>query len=144
MRDATLDLCVFEFDAHTACLDLGQITGKRGKEAAYEREWEGIETFYTEDRCGSVERAGKAMNNWLTVVLRTANNTILNKEEFRDQVLMRYLITLNGLLTICACGKRHTLNHTLQCKIGGLISGRHGKACDNLGCVATQAISPNA
>eukprot|EP00957_Ditylum_brightwellii_P133293 10163395-Ditylum_brightwellii.AAC.1 len=78
------------------------------------------------------------MNNWLMVVPRTANSTILNKEEFRDQVLMRYLITPNGLPTICACGKRHTLNHALQCKIGGLI-GR-----DNLGCVATQAISPNA
>eukprot|EP00957_Ditylum_brightwellii_P054400 4121681-Ditylum_brightwellii.AAC.1 len=36
LRDATLDLCVFENDTHTACLDLGCIAGKRGKEAAYE------------------------------------------------------------------------------------------------------------
>eukprot|EP00957_Ditylum_brightwellii_P141829 10805935-Ditylum_brightwellii.AAC.1 len=36
LRDATLDLCIFEFDAHTACLDLGRIAGKRGKKAAYE------------------------------------------------------------------------------------------------------------
>eukprot|EP00957_Ditylum_brightwellii_P137040 10449261-Ditylum_brightwellii.AAC.1 len=57
---------------------------------------------------------------------------------------MRYLITPNGLPTICACGKRHTLNYALQCKIGGMIGGRHNKACDNLGCVATQAIFPNA
>eukprot|EP00957_Ditylum_brightwellii_P166193 12651981-Ditylum_brightwellii.AAC.1 len=84
------------------------------------------------------------MNNWLTVVPHTANNLIVNKEEFRDQVLMRYLITPAGLPTICACGKCHTLNHALQCKIGGLIGGRHGKARDNLGCVATQAISPHA
>eukprot|EP00957_Ditylum_brightwellii_P150571 11465486-Ditylum_brightwellii.AAC.1 len=84
------------------------------------------------------------MNNWLTVVPRTGNNLILNKEEFRDQVLLRYLITPNVLPTICACGKYHTLNHELQCKIGGLIGGRHDKARDNLGCGATQAISPNA
>eukprot|EP00957_Ditylum_brightwellii_P044471 3373803-Ditylum_brightwellii.AAC.1 len=84
------------------------------------------------------------MNNWLTVVPRTANNTILNREEFRDQVLMRYLITPKGLPTICACGKCNTLNHALQSKIGGLIGGRHDEACNNLGCVATQAISPNA
>eukprot|EP00957_Ditylum_brightwellii_P103820 7908456-Ditylum_brightwellii.AAC.1 len=57
---------------------------------------------------------------------------------------MRYLITPNGLLTICACGKRHTLNHALQCKIGGLIGGQHNKAQDDLGCVGTQTISPNA
>eukprot|EP00957_Ditylum_brightwellii_P108692 8290627-Ditylum_brightwellii.AAC.1 len=56
---------------------------------------------------------------------------------------MRYLITPNGLPTICVCGKCHTLNHALQCKISGLIGGRHDKARDDLGCVATQAISPN-
>eukprot|EP00957_Ditylum_brightwellii_P087356 6649147-Ditylum_brightwellii.AAC.1 len=63
------------------------------------------------------------------VVPRTANNSVLNKEDFRDQVLM---------------SKCHTLNHALQCKIGGLIGGRHDKARDNLGCVATQAISSHA
>eukprot|EP00957_Ditylum_brightwellii_P156866 11939123-Ditylum_brightwellii.AAC.1 len=59
--------------------------GEKRKEEEYEHERKGIETFYTEDHCCSVERAGKVMNNWLTVVLRTANNSILNKEEFRDQ-----------------------------------------------------------
>eukprot|EP00957_Ditylum_brightwellii_P195659 14907946-Ditylum_brightwellii.AAC.1 len=83
------------------------------------------------------------MNNWLMVVPRTANNSALNKEEFRDQVLMRYLITPDGPLTICACGKCFTLNHALQCKIDGLIGGRHNKARDGLGCVSTQAISPH-
>eukprot|EP00957_Ditylum_brightwellii_P073242 5567555-Ditylum_brightwellii.AAC.1 len=57
---------------------------------------------------------------------------------------MRYLITPNGLPTICACGKRHTLNQALQCKVGGLIGGCHDEARNDLGCVATQAISPNA
>eukprot|EP00957_Ditylum_brightwellii_P089099 6784846-Ditylum_brightwellii.AAC.1 len=91
----TLDLCGSESNAITSCLDLGRIAGKRRKEAAYESEQQGIETFYTEDCCCSVEMAGKAMNNWLTVVPPTANNTILSKEEFRDQELMRYLITPN-------------------------------------------------
>eukprot|EP00957_Ditylum_brightwellii_P053231 4036483-Ditylum_brightwellii.AAC.2 len=80
LRKATLDLCVFKTDAHTACLDIGCIAGEKGKEVAYESERQGIKSFYTEDRCRSVERAGKAMNNWLTVVPRTANNTILKKE----------------------------------------------------------------
>eukprot|EP00957_Ditylum_brightwellii_P101206 7712381-Ditylum_brightwellii.AAC.1 len=85
LRKATLDLCIFETYTYTACLDLGCVTGKRGKEATYESERHGIESFYTEDHCHIVERARKAMNNWLTVVSHTANNMILNKEEFRDQ-----------------------------------------------------------
>eukprot|EP00957_Ditylum_brightwellii_P032964 2499687-Ditylum_brightwellii.AAC.1 len=69
------------------------------------------------------------MNNWLTIVPLTANNSVLNKEESRDQVLMRYIITPNSLPT---------------CKIGGLIGGQHDRARYNLGCVATQEISPHA
>eukprot|EP00957_Ditylum_brightwellii_P060659 4605590-Ditylum_brightwellii.AAC.1 len=78
------------------------------------------------------------------VVPHTANNSVLNKEEFRDQALMRYLITPSSLPSVCACGKCHMLNHALQCKIGGLIGGQHSQARDNLGCIATQAISPYA
>eukprot|EP00957_Ditylum_brightwellii_P100559 7665453-Ditylum_brightwellii.AAC.1 len=57
---------------------------------------------------------------------------------------MRYLITTNALPTFYACGKCHILNHALQCKIWGLIGGQHNEAQEDLGCVATQAISPNA
>eukprot|EP00957_Ditylum_brightwellii_P099152 7552041-Ditylum_brightwellii.AAC.2 len=84
------------------------------------------------------------MNNWLMVVPRTDNNFVLNKEEFRDQVLMKYLITPNSLSTVCTCGKCHMLNHALQCKINGLIGGQHDKPRENIGCVATKAISPHA
>eukprot|EP00957_Ditylum_brightwellii_P026825 2028291-Ditylum_brightwellii.AAC.1 len=144
LKDTSFKYCIFESDVYTACLEQGRITGKKRKKEEYEHERKGIETFYTEDHCCSEERVEKVMNSLLMVVPHTANNLILNKEEFRDQVLMRYLITLNGLPTICACGKCHTLNHALQCKIGGLIGRRHNKSRDNLGCVATQAISPNA
>eukprot|EP00957_Ditylum_brightwellii_P009879 745451-Ditylum_brightwellii.AAC.1 len=135
LKDTSLNFCIFESNAHTACLEQGRIAIKKRKDEEYECERKEIETFYTEDCCCSEERAGKAgkaMNNWLMVVPRTANNMILNKEEFRDQVLMRYFITPNGLLTICACGKHHTLNHALQCKIDRLVGGRHDEARDNL------------
>eukprot|EP00957_Ditylum_brightwellii_P055053 4172982-Ditylum_brightwellii.AAC.1 len=78
------------------------------------------------------------------VVPCTANNSELNREEFRDQFFMQYIITPKGLPTICACGKCHTLNHALQCKICRLIGGRRDKSRGNLGCVATQAILPHA
>eukprot|EP00957_Ditylum_brightwellii_P153811 11707301-Ditylum_brightwellii.AAC.1 len=76
------------------------MTGGERKEEDYESGRKGIKSFYTEDQCHSMERARKVMNNWLTVVPRTANYSVLNKEEFRDQVLMRYLMAPNGLPTI--------------------------------------------
>eukprot|EP00957_Ditylum_brightwellii_P152095 11580395-Ditylum_brightwellii.AAC.1 len=143
LKEVSLGLCIFEGDQHLACLKHGRLDGKKRREEKYESERGEIEQFYIEDRFRSVERAGKAMNNWLTVVPCTANNFVLNREEFCDQVLMQHIITPKGLPTILACNKCPSLKHTLQCKIGGLIGGRHNNTRDDLGCVATQAISPH-
>eukprot|EP00957_Ditylum_brightwellii_P191005 14543737-Ditylum_brightwellii.AAC.1 len=48
-----------------------------------------------------IERAEKAFNQWLLVVLHTADNTVLGKEEFCDQVLMRYIIMPKDLPKVC-------------------------------------------
>eukprot|EP00957_Ditylum_brightwellii_P163846 12472897-Ditylum_brightwellii.AAC.1 len=60
---------------HATCMEQGRLVGKKQKEEEYKGERKSIETFYTENRCCSVEQAGKAMNNWLTVVPHTANNS---------------------------------------------------------------------
>eukprot|EP00957_Ditylum_brightwellii_P199416 15200035-Ditylum_brightwellii.AAC.1 len=66
---------------HATCMEQGRLAGKKQKDKEHKGERKSIKTFYTEDRCCSVEQAGKAMSNWLTVVPRTANNLVLNKEE---------------------------------------------------------------
>eukprot|EP00957_Ditylum_brightwellii_P076555 5818788-Ditylum_brightwellii.AAC.1 len=71
----------------------------------------------------SLPRAEEALNQSLLVVTCTANNMVLNKDEFCDQ---------------------HSLQHALQCKIEGLIGGQHDKVQDDFGLVGSQAISPNA
>eukprot|EP00957_Ditylum_brightwellii_P140206 10683467-Ditylum_brightwellii.AAC.1 len=61
--EASLGMCIFEADMHDTCLEQGRLAGKKRKEEKYERKKKVIETFYTEDCCHNVERAGKAMNN---------------------------------------------------------------------------------
>eukprot|EP00957_Ditylum_brightwellii_P089101 6785044-Ditylum_brightwellii.AAC.1 len=56
---------------------------------------------------------------------------------------MQYLITLKDLPEICdGCGKIHTLNHALQCKVDSLISGSHNELQDNLDLITTQPFPP--
>eukprot|EP00957_Ditylum_brightwellii_P173690 13224539-Ditylum_brightwellii.AAC.1 len=68
---------------------------------------------------------------------------VLSKDEFRNQVLIYYAIMPKDLPNVCdGCGNQHSLQHALQCKIGGLIGGQHNKVQDDLGLVGTQAIPP--
>ena len=85
------------------------------------------------------------MNHWINVVPRTANNSVLGKDEFRDMIMLRYQITPKDLPTVCdGCGKKHSLHHALQCIKGGLIGGRYDDYRDDLGLVAGQAYSPSS
>eukprot|EP00957_Ditylum_brightwellii_P122934 9373412-Ditylum_brightwellii.AAC.1 len=36
LKDAPLELCIFESDVHTACLEQGRIVGKKRKDEEYE------------------------------------------------------------------------------------------------------------
>eukprot|EP00957_Ditylum_brightwellii_P011432 863930-Ditylum_brightwellii.AAC.1 len=70
--EATLDMVDFDSNKYLSFLGYGGLNGKKWKDNKYELE-----------RITSKE--GKAMNQWLVVVPHTANSTVLNKEEFRDQ-----------------------------------------------------------
>eukprot|EP00957_Ditylum_brightwellii_P134640 10264401-Ditylum_brightwellii.AAC.1 len=100
LKETLIGLYIFEGDQHAACLKY--MDGKKRKEEEYESYMGRIETFYDEDQCCSIERTEKAINNWLMVVPCTANNSVLNREEFRHQVLMQYIIIPKGLPTILA------------------------------------------
>eukprot|EP00957_Ditylum_brightwellii_P028047 2117678-Ditylum_brightwellii.AAC.1 len=103
--------------------------GKVRKNGKYRVIRKNLEEDYTADRCHSVKRAEKALNQWLLVVPHTANNMVLSKEEVCDQVLMCYVITPKDLP---------------KCNVVALIGGQHNEVQDDLGVVGTQVISPHA
>jgi hypothetical protein len=49
----------------------------------------------------------------------------LTKNEFRDQVNMRYRWPLPDLPTTCACGSHFSIDHSQICHLGGFINMRH-------------------
>eukprot|EP00957_Ditylum_brightwellii_P118268 9020384-Ditylum_brightwellii.AAC.1 len=126
-------------------MEQSRLEGKVQQNGKYGELRRGLEEDYTADRCHIIERCKKALNQWLLVVPCTANSMVLNKQAFHNQVLMRDVITPKDLPKVCnGCGKKHSLQHALQCKKGGLIGGHHNEVQDDLGVVGTQAISPHA
>ena len=50
---------------------------------------------------------------------------VLNKQEFRDSVCLRYGWRIPDTPAYCQCGKKNSLDHTLTCPNGGYVIMRH-------------------
>ena len=50
---------------------------------------------------------------------------VLNKQEFRDSLRLRYNMPLSDLPSKCVCGEKYTVCHALSCKKGGFVAQRH-------------------
>ena len=68
----------------------------------------------------------KEASNWLTdIPLEDAGMNVLNKEEFRDALCLRYDLTLKGLPSKCPCNNTCNISHALNCKKGCPLDMRH-------------------
>ena len=80
-----------------------------------------------------VKRArDKGASSWLNALPIEDQDFVLNKEEFRDALRLRYNIPLDNLQSTCPCGDRFSVSHALSCKKGGFISQRHDTVRDVL------------
>ena len=78
-----------------------------------------------------VDVAGsKGVSSWLTVQPLHETATILNKQDFRDALAIRYGWSLAGLATSCVCGSPMTTDHAFVCPCGGYPSARHNDVRD--------------
>jgi hypothetical protein len=74
----------------------------------------------------------KGSSSWVTAVPSYDHGTILHKGEFTDAVCIRYGWTLANLPTTCACGTSFSVQHALDCKLGGLRVIQHNEVRDVL------------
>ena len=55
---------------------------------------------------------------------------VLNKQEFRDSIKLRYGWKIADIPSYCVCGERNDIDHTLICKTGGHVIFRHNRIRD--------------
>ena len=76
----------------------------------------------TPERTRTLSNASaKGASNWLNVLLLVEEGYVLNKEELRDAMAMRYSKHILGLPSKCACGSNFDPVHALDCKNDGFI-----------------------
>ena len=83
--------------------------------------------------------------NWLSFIPTISNENLIAPLEFRDALCKRYLLPIVKPPTACdGCQQPFTLNHALNCPIGGLTIRRHNEIRDELAYLAAMAYGPSA
>ena len=72
----------------------------------------------------------KGASSWVTTMPLHEHGTVLHKGDFVDAVYMRYGWTLPDLPTSCACSAAFSLQHALDCKLGGFRTIQHNEVRD--------------
>ena len=91
-----------------------------------------------------VERAANT-GAWLSAVPNTLAGTELGKDEWRDSACIRYDMKPETIPKKCdGCGKEATVEHVLNCRIGGLIISRHNELKKELIDLGIKAFGTNS
>ena len=72
----------------------------------------------------------KGVGSWLTTNPVKALGFVLNKQEFRDAICLRYGWRVPHTSSHCQCGKKNDVDHALSCKKGKYIQSRHNRIRD--------------
>ena len=67
----------------------------------------------------------KGASSWLTAVTLVDQGLVLNKQELRDSLRLRYNMPLSDLPSKCVCGEKYTVCHAPSCVKGGFVAQRH-------------------
>ena len=82
---------------------------------------------------------------WISSVPHRLNVTELSREEFRDNVCLRYGLMPQDIPVTCnGFGKKFSIDHALSCPKGGLVLVRHGDVAKEWGYLGARAIIPSA
>ena len=72
----------------------------------------------------------KGASSWLTCLPLQKLGYVLNKQEFRDCMALRYNWAVPDMPRVCGCGKPSSIDHLLSCHLGGYTNMRHNRLRD--------------
>jgi len=72
----------------------------------------------------------KGASSWLTAIPNIEHETILHKGDFLDALYIRYGWDIPSLPDTCACGQKFSVQHSLDCNLGGYRTFQHNEVRD--------------
>ena len=92
------------------------------KSASVKSRMESVDSTLPSDLLRPVNQSrGKGASSWLTAVPLVDQGLVLNKQEFRDSLRLRYNMPLSDLPGKCVCGEKYTVCHALSWRIDTIV-----------------------
>ena len=89
-----------------------------------------VPKFSRETQKAIREAQEKGASSWVTARPKEQHKTVLHKGDFRDAVYIRYGWPVPFLPHSCCCGATFSLQHALDCGIGGYRTRQHNEIRD--------------
>lgn len=106
---------------------------KSARETAHKEKLTTLRTSMTNAQRRANELAQmKGASAWLTSLPLKDEGFSLNKREFFDAIFLRYRWTLKRTPLRCACESTFSVEHAMQCPLGGYVKRRHDRIRDLL------------
>ena len=104
---------------------------KQEKGKRLTQEFEAIRALFDDNMKRNLDLAReKGAGSWLTALPIQSLGYMLNKQEFRDSLCLRYGWRIPQTPQFCACGERNDINHAMICTKGGYVIMRHNRIRD--------------
>ena len=95
---------------------------------------------FDDDRKRAIQGAVDGKTSILLTAMPVAHHFDQSSVEFRDALALRYHHPLLNMPAFCdGCGSQSSMEHALDCRIGGLVIQRHNEISDALGDLASIA-----
>jgi hypothetical protein len=128
--------------AHKACV---REAGNQARKARLQEEatyLNGMKLSGGRKMAKRLERMGET-GAWLSAIPNRFDGTELSREEFQDNLAIRYGLRPRGLPERCdGCNEPFSVEHGLNCKKGGFVGQRHDDVCEELAHLCSMALTP--
>ena len=102
------------------------VRAKKDKEKYFSDEFDQLKNMVSDEMKRNIALATeKGAGVWLTTIPIQSMGFVLNKQEFRDSIHLRYGWKIPHTPSHCNCGSKNSVDHTLNCKLGGYVNMRH-------------------
>ena len=139
-----VEATTFELDAHLETVSNARTYHHKHMDTIYTNEFDRLlPSFDPSEQRTNLRAREQHISSWLSVMPLEKSQFDLSAQEFRGGLAFRYRKPLLCLPPCCdGCGALFTIEHALDCRIGGLVGQRHNEVRDAFKDLAALVWSP--